>query len=337
MLNNRRNHYRMLFVQPDAPPEVLRANYRTLMGKLKSHPDLGGEHWNAVYVNEAYAVLGDPIRRAAYDLELLERYDIATLSRGPLPPRDQKRRDRTSAASANNQRNFYRILQVQPDSPLELIEASYRALTADGKVPTASVAEAFATLSDPARRETYDRALKAGGHVGAIAGEAVHLAPRPGDPAPHHQPARYPHARYEPLIKQYCLFCKTPHYATSSILEEVGCMECGSPLFAPPADFLAQARRVLGRSPLEEDLGFYTFWPGQRVRGRSLDLSPTGLRLLTWKTCEPGDIIKIDAERFQAVGEVVHAHREHALTTAGIKFHTVMFPASRGSFLSSRA
>ena len=48
MVNNRRNHYRMLFVQPDAPFEVIRANYRTLMGKLKLHPDLGGEHWNAV-------------------------------------------------------------------------------------------------------------------------------------------------------------------------------------------------------------------------------------------------------------------------------------------------
>ncbi len=114
-------------------------------------------------------------------------------------------------------------------------------------------------------------------------------------------------------------------------------MECGSPLFAPPADFLAQARRALGRSPLDEDLGFYTFWPGKRVRGRTLDLSPTGLRLLTWKACETGDIIKIDAQRFQAVGEVVHEHRDGALTTAGIKFRTVTFHASRGSFLSTQA
>ena len=114
-------------------------------------------------------------------------------------------------------------------------------------------------------------------------------------------------------------------------------MECGSPLFAPPADFLDQARRALGRSPLEEDLAFYTFWPGKRLRGRMLDLSPTGLRLLTSKVCETGDIIKIDAQRFQAVGEVVHQHRDRTGTTAGIKFHTVTFHASRGSFLSTRA
>ena len=337
MVNNRRNHYRMLFVQPDAPFEVIRVNYRTLMGKLKLHPDLGGEHWNAVYVNEAYATLGDPVRRAAYDLELLKRYDIATVSRGPLPLREKQRRDRTSAASANNQRNFYRVLQVQPDSPLELIEASYQALSAQGTIPAAQLAEAFAMLCDPARRRAYDRDLKAGGHLEATTHVATHPALGSADSASPHKRVRYPNSGYESLIKQFCLFCKTPHYSSPSLLEEAGCMECGSPLFAPPADFLAQARRALGRSPLDEDPGFYTFWPGKRVSGRTLDLSPTGLRLLTWKMCELGDIIKIDAQRFQAVGEVVHEHRDGALTTAGIKFHTVTFPASRGSFLSTRA
>jgi curved DNA-binding protein CbpA len=43
-MTNRRNHYRTLFVQPDASIEVIRANYRTLMRKLKLHPDLGGDH-----------------------------------------------------------------------------------------------------------------------------------------------------------------------------------------------------------------------------------------------------------------------------------------------------
>jgi hypothetical protein len=67
-----------------------------------------------------------------------------------------------------------------------------------------------------------------------------------------------------------------------------------------------------------------------------LDLSPTGLRLLTPKVCDVGDIIKIDAQRLQAVGVVVHAHRDRAGTTAGIKFHTVAFQTTRGSFLSKR-
>ena len=63
---NRRNYFRILFVQPDAPPEIVKASYRTLMGPLKRHPDLGGDHENASLINEAYQVLSDPVRREAY-------------------------------------------------------------------------------------------------------------------------------------------------------------------------------------------------------------------------------------------------------------------------------
>ncbi len=73
MKNNRRNYYRILHVQPEAPAEIIKASYRTLMSKLKMHPDLGGDHELASLVNEAYAVLGDPQRRAAYDREIGNR------------------------------------------------------------------------------------------------------------------------------------------------------------------------------------------------------------------------------------------------------------------------
>lgn len=68
-MKNRRNYYRILHVQPDAPLAVIRASYRTLMQKLKTHPDLGGDEWNARCLNEAYAVISDPARRARYDRE----------------------------------------------------------------------------------------------------------------------------------------------------------------------------------------------------------------------------------------------------------------------------
>ena len=61
------NFYLILHVQPDAPPEIIRSSYRTLMTKLKRHPDLGGDHLTATLINEAYAVLSDPAKRAAYD------------------------------------------------------------------------------------------------------------------------------------------------------------------------------------------------------------------------------------------------------------------------------
>lgn len=74
---NRRNYYRILHVQPEAPQEVIRASYRTLMGTLRGHPDLGGDHAMAVLFNEAYQVLSDPVRRAAYDASLRQRTEAA--------------------------------------------------------------------------------------------------------------------------------------------------------------------------------------------------------------------------------------------------------------------
>ncbi len=71
---NRRNYYRVLQVQPDAPLEVIRASYRALLKELKLHPDLGGDHWKAKILNEAYATLSDPNRRSAYDKKLFEEY-----------------------------------------------------------------------------------------------------------------------------------------------------------------------------------------------------------------------------------------------------------------------
>ena len=67
---NRRNYYRILHVQPDAHDAVIRMAYRTLMQKLRLHPDLGGDGATATLINEAYAVLSDPARRAQYDAQL---------------------------------------------------------------------------------------------------------------------------------------------------------------------------------------------------------------------------------------------------------------------------
>jgi curved DNA-binding protein CbpA len=72
-MENRRNYYRVLHVQPDAPTAVIKATYRTLMQNLKMHPDLGGDTWNAALVNEAYAVLHDPWKRDQYDRQVLRR------------------------------------------------------------------------------------------------------------------------------------------------------------------------------------------------------------------------------------------------------------------------
>jgi hypothetical protein len=68
-MENRRNYYRILHIQPDAPRAIIKASYRTQMQKLRMHPDLGGDEWNAHLLNEAYQILRDPDRRRAYDKE----------------------------------------------------------------------------------------------------------------------------------------------------------------------------------------------------------------------------------------------------------------------------
>lgn len=65
-----KNYYQILHVQPEAPLEVIRSSYRTMMQKLKMHPDLGGDHKYAALINEAYTVLTNPSKRAEYDTNL---------------------------------------------------------------------------------------------------------------------------------------------------------------------------------------------------------------------------------------------------------------------------
>lgn len=61
-------------MQPDAPPEVIRAAYRALI--VLHHPDAGGSHERAVQINAAWNVLSDPDARARYDATLPPRRGI---------------------------------------------------------------------------------------------------------------------------------------------------------------------------------------------------------------------------------------------------------------------
>ena len=58
-MRNRRNFCRLLQVRPDAPHGIIKASYRTLMQKVKAHPDLGNDEWSAAVINESYAMLAD--------------------------------------------------------------------------------------------------------------------------------------------------------------------------------------------------------------------------------------------------------------------------------------
>lgn len=61
------DYYRILHVHPDAPAAIIHASYRTLLERARA----AGRFASQAALDEAYAVLGDPQRRAAYDLERL--------------------------------------------------------------------------------------------------------------------------------------------------------------------------------------------------------------------------------------------------------------------------
>ncbi|MFI5400080.1 MAG: tetratricopeptide repeat protein [SAR324 cluster bacterium] len=65
-----RTHYEVLQIDPQASQEVIQGAYRALLKNARVHPDLGGDAARAAVINEAYAVLSDPERRAAYDRDL---------------------------------------------------------------------------------------------------------------------------------------------------------------------------------------------------------------------------------------------------------------------------
>lgn len=58
--------YEVLQVHPKAEPDVIRAAYRALAHKY--HPDNGGDQTRMAALTATWQVLGDPRRRASYDV-----------------------------------------------------------------------------------------------------------------------------------------------------------------------------------------------------------------------------------------------------------------------------
>ena len=226
-MKNRRNYYRVLQVQPDAPTEIIRASYRTLMRELKKHPDLGGNTWDAEVLNEAYETLSDPQRRAAYDEELFIRYTKLTSS-----------------------------YTKQPITPV------------------------FCPIC---KRPLSRKA-------------------RPGE---------------------LCLTCQTPLQSEDSTSAE------------------PVSPRSIERIKKEEQIYYYSQWPGKPVKGRMVDFSPKGMRFLCNEKLSPQTVLKISSKLFEASGTVTNLSEEtwggKKCYAVGICFIAVRFEDFRGTFFSTSA
>ena len=367
-MEERRNYYRILEVQPDAPFEVIRHNYMLLLHKLRLHPDLGGRHRDAALINHAFDILSDPEKRAAYDRKLLKQYDIVTLSMGNLkrPGLFSKTAGRrhvpVAMEVAENRRNYYRLLGVQPDAHAAVIRERCLELLKNSSLPDSLLHEAYVVLNNAKTRAEYDRLLKYHGHREAVrrmqaraaemrsrqdAADASGAA-QPAYPAELQNYSRYPEvmreafyeypddSAFDPLIKQYCYFCKTPHNFDPRIDKDKLCPVCSSPLFSATTDSSGKTRRALNRIRKTEPVVFYIYWPSKRLKGRLYDISPNGLRFNTAYGLDVGQIIKIDGEKFKAVGEVVHSRVVDDETSNGVHFQAVAFSSQTGNFLEAR-
>lgn len=333
----RRNYYRILHVQPDAPMTVINESYRILMHKLKTHPELENPDWNADLLNIAFNTLRDPSKRAEYDRELLKRYHIKILSQGALgahPVNPGAHNQRAEGAADFKQRNYYRILQVQADAPITTITASYWTLRKNSPNDHALLDEAYRILSNPASRKHYDALLAS--DLWQAARKDVEAKKEQFPALFEHiaSPARSSVEPYRAVITHYCSFCKTPYVSQTGFYQSENCLECASPLAAFQQDHLELPYRTLIRINVRGQLTFYLFWPGRPCQGIFQDLSPAGIRFLTNVMLDRSDIIKIDAPNFQAVAEVTHTRQEGGGFSIGTRFLAAKFDQRHGNFVS---
>lgn len=354
--NERRNYYRTLNVQPDASLEIIKNNYRTLLQKLRLHPDLGGKHWNASVINEAYNILRHSEKRAAYDKKLLKQYGVHRLSQGHL----EKSILNESANTLNtkdlhgNQRNYYRLFNIQPDSPATIIKTSYLTLSKKSNIPKELLNEAYRVLSNPEKRALYDRLITRYLHPEALdklnngkqkkAIKSLDLSVYTGVESQHPKANNKSinNSYYQPVITQYCTFCKTPHEQSPCRETAALCGECNSPLFPPSKSFVDQQRRDIVRLTNNSKVQLYTYWPGKFSIGTVTDISPLGIQLVSSIGLTKDQIIKIDGEDFKAVGIVSHTNKNKQeiskdIHTTGIQFLTVNFNKNKGQFFSETA
>lgn len=98
------NYYRLLEVQPMATQAEIKRSYRRLVRKY--HPDLNQEalDLHIKRLNEAYAVLSDPVKRPAYDNQRLEAARLAAAQEAHLAAQKQEAQRRQQGQASRERK-----------------------------------------------------------------------------------------------------------------------------------------------------------------------------------------------------------------------------------------
>ena len=232
-------------------------------------------------------------------------------------------------------RDYYGVLQVAPEAPAAIIEASYRTLKQRLRARSGSIAdealldEAYRVLSDPERRAAFDLERD----VALSQREADFAATGVLDP----DAERYAAHR--------CLFCGSAHGLDRALSRDDDCRECGSPLYPAERQRLEYSgQRMLRRIPKRRGIDLYVTWPQPTAYAAEMrDISLNGMQFAAGAPLELNQIVKIDCASCAAVARVAHCEHERGDSAGperwvvGVEFLTLRFRSARGTFISARA
>ena len=163
-------YYTLLGVSPDATPSQVEAAHKAAL-KATEGP---GMEFARKAVEQAFAILGDPTARAAYDATRASGDHIAARHcEDDYMPRDSL--PRTEVNHPRDPKGYYKLLRVPVDASQDQVVAAYRHIASSNPLdfpvtdrPMAAIQVAFNVLSEPMLRAAYDPAfLSTGTSAGA--------------------------------------------------------------------------------------------------------------------------------------------------------------------------
>ncbi len=201
------------------------------------------------------------------------------------------------------QKNYYKILQVDPAADFAVIKAAYRTLMLElkhhpdygGYTNTAQeINEAYNVLKDPIQRKQYDR-----NNYFSLKGSDQQSPQR-----------RYYYMR--------CYFCGTINRinlnTSSKKLQGITCGKCHSPFFSEQLDNhkIKRQKRQYERYLCDFDIKIQLHYGGEYVQGKCRDFSEKGMYFSTKAKLTHNRVVKIvfcHDESFQTIGKVLRARR----------------------------
>jgi curved DNA-binding protein CbpA len=202
------DYYRLLQLDPDAPHELVVEAYWYLASKLRAeHPGWRGAERQLAALNAAYAVLGIPERRDAYNatlqrvverrLQRAARLEAERLAaEQPTPLLDRLLGAPPEEPPEPEPIDYYEFLCLDPSADPALVSRAFSVLRTNrpqvraGDVAVeyrANLLEAYSVLSDADRRKAYDNERRKAAIKRARAAALEEAAPAPA-PEPESVP-----------------------------------------------------------------------------------------------------------------------------------------------------